>query len=330
MLASLLLYALTSAILLGVGGWLVIQGQLTIGQLVAAELILSVIFCRFQPLLVITLSCITTCTLPWSNLSQLQTLPYETIKSTDTRVDWHPNLIFSNVACELRSGDYFLDFSIEVGEKVFIETRSSAQIENFTSLLLNFEKPSAGRITLGGFDLDDFSAHQLRDDVIVIDSTLLPECSVAEYLAIAAPDASRARMRSMLEVVGLQREVPLLEEDIERRLTPYGSPLSVAGVIKLKIAFALLAQPKIFVLTPLFDMLSREARANIMDFLRTDSMPTVICFSHRYDLTHFDSFRFWDFDRQYDYASIQALESAHALNRESDPPDAESTTDAKN
>ena len=36
-LMSLLLYAATSAILLGVGGWLVIEGQLTIGQLVAAE-----------------------------------------------------------------------------------------------------------------------------------------------------------------------------------------------------------------------------------------------------------------------------------------------------
>jgi len=43
-LSYLFLYAAASAALLGLGGWLVIQGQLTLGQLVAAELVLSAAF----------------------------------------------------------------------------------------------------------------------------------------------------------------------------------------------------------------------------------------------------------------------------------------------
>ena len=43
-LAFLSLYALASATLLGLGGWLVIRGELSIGQLVAAELIMSAVF----------------------------------------------------------------------------------------------------------------------------------------------------------------------------------------------------------------------------------------------------------------------------------------------
>lgn len=43
----LLIYVLGSGCLLGIGGWLVLQGQLSIGQLVAAELILSAIFYGF-------------------------------------------------------------------------------------------------------------------------------------------------------------------------------------------------------------------------------------------------------------------------------------------
>ncbi len=50
LLAFLLLYAAASAALLGIGGWLVIHGTLTLGQLVAAELILSAIFASFAPL----------------------------------------------------------------------------------------------------------------------------------------------------------------------------------------------------------------------------------------------------------------------------------------
>ena len=43
-LSFLFMYALASAVLLGMGGWLVIQFQLTLGQLVAAELVLSAAF----------------------------------------------------------------------------------------------------------------------------------------------------------------------------------------------------------------------------------------------------------------------------------------------
>lgn len=49
-LSLLLLYGLASAALLGLGGWLVIAGQLSLGQLVAAELILSAIFVGFARL----------------------------------------------------------------------------------------------------------------------------------------------------------------------------------------------------------------------------------------------------------------------------------------
>ena len=43
-LAFLFIWAAASASLLGLGGWLVIQGQLSLGQLVAAELVLSAVF----------------------------------------------------------------------------------------------------------------------------------------------------------------------------------------------------------------------------------------------------------------------------------------------
>jgi len=50
LLSLLFLYAAASAALLGIGGWLVIAESLTLGQLVAAELILSAIFASLAPL----------------------------------------------------------------------------------------------------------------------------------------------------------------------------------------------------------------------------------------------------------------------------------------
>ena len=50
MILLLILYAAASAGLLGIGGYLVVEGQLTLGQLVAAELIMSAIFANFATL----------------------------------------------------------------------------------------------------------------------------------------------------------------------------------------------------------------------------------------------------------------------------------------
>lgn len=303
----LLLYAASSAVLLGMGGWLVILGQLTIGQLVAAELILSAIFfglTRIGYYLELYYDLYAALV----KLTQLFDLPVEAVRR-DSRVgDWTPDVRFERVAHPLPGGEFRVDVEFPAGSHSLVATRSSKQVRAFTDLLLAFDRAASGRVVLGGHDVEDFNVHRLRDAVHVVDSTLLPECSIAEFLAIADPALTRAQMRQLLAAVGLDTEAAGV--DLDRTLTPYGYPLSEVGVIKLKIAFALASHPKVLVLTPLFDMLSHEARESVVVYLREHRETTLLCFSHRQDQPAFDRYLLCDFDRQVAFDDEAALGAA--------------------
>ena len=90
-------------------------------------------------------------------------------------------------------------------------------------------------------------------------------------------------------------------------LTQAKKLLPVAILYNANVAFALASRPKVLVLTPLFDMLSRESRASIIAYLREHGETTAIVFSHRHDLTDMDAYMFWDFDRQYRFSSYDEL-----------------------
>jgi putative ABC transport system ATP-binding protein len=114
-------------------------------------------------------------------------------------------------------------------------------------------------------------------------------------------------MRELLAVVGLYSEMGTIDGMLDQPLTPYGHPLSVAGVIKLKTAFALAARPALLVLGPAFDMLSREARRGTLTHLREARDMTVLCFSHRHDLPVFDHYVLCDFLRQDVFDDIDTM-----------------------
>ncbi|MCB1748946.1 MAG: ABC transporter ATP-binding protein [Gammaproteobacteria bacterium] len=306
----LLLYAGASAALLGIGGWLVIRGQLTIGQLVAAELILAAIFYGLTRI-GYYLELYYDLYAALGKLVQLFALPHEHIRASDGIETWSPAVVFAAARMALPGGDFTLDLALEPGRRVLLITRTSTQVKAITDLLHNHARPGAGRVLLGGHDVEDFNAHRLRDEVQVLDAAPLPECTIAEYLGIAAPGLSRAAMRALLDTVGLDLELPSTAQTLDTALTPYGHPLSTAGVTKLRIAHALAARPQVLVLTPQFDALSLEARTRILRYLETETATTVLCFSHRRDLPLFDDYVLCDFHAQAHYADINAAFDAY-------------------
>ncbi|MEQ8663749.1 MAG: ABC transporter ATP-binding protein, partial [Gammaproteobacteria bacterium] len=311
----LLLYALASATLLGFGGWLVIIGQLTIGQLVAAELILTAIFYGLTRI-GYYLELYYDLYAAMNKLLHLYVLPAESPHEDRIDDDWEPTIRFDGVSCALPSGRFDITLELPARSLTLMATRSSTQVKAITDLLLGNRRPDDGRVLLGPHEVDDFNLHHLRDLVLVVDATPLPECSIAEFLDIAAPGITRARMRALLEIVGLNAEMGGVDGLLDEPLTPYGHPLSVAGVIKLKTAFALAARPRLLVLTPTFDMLSQEARMATLTHLSQERAMTVLCFSHRRDLPLFDHYIMCDFDRQVGLDDIEAL--FHASDREPD------------
>lgn len=306
----LILYAVSSAALLGVGGWLVIHGQLTIGQLVAAELVLAAVFYGLSRM-GYYLEVYYDLYAALYKLSQLFDIEHEQVREDRITGEVSGNIAFEHVQLTLRAAVLHLDFAVNDGETVLFRSRSGAQIEAICDLLQNFRRPDHGLVKLDGHVVEDFSPHRLRDLVHVVDNALLPDCSIAAYLEIADPTISRSQMRDLLDVVGLDLSLPELTGGLDQELTPHGDPLSVIGVIKLKIAYALAARPRVMLLTPLFDSLSQESRRSVLTRLREHRETTVLCFSHRDDLDCFDRYLLLDFDSQDMFTSIGQLSTAY-------------------
>ena len=323
-LGFLVLYTTTSAALLGVGGILVIRGQLTIGQLVAAELILSGVFYGLSRI-GYYLELYYDLYAAMYKLRELYLIPHEHIR-VDSKVEaWEPSVKFDGVRIDMRDRDLNLDFEIPAGATALIKARSTSQVEAVTDLIQYFRRPDSGQVLIGAHAIDDFNTQQMRNDVQVVESTLLPDCSIAEYMRIADPEISRSKMRRLLEVCGLDTSLPELVDGLDHELTPHGYPLSLSGVVKLKVAYALASEPRILVLTPLFDTLSQEARRSIIHHLRSRQQTTVLCFTHRQDLNGFDCYWFLNFDEQRSYPTMRATFEAYdrALANDDAPDDLE-------
>ncbi len=289
LIGFLVLYAVASAALLGLGGWLVISGELTLGQLVAAELILSAIFVGLTRL-GYYLRSYYDLRAAVRKIAVFFDISLETVRGDERLACSSSELVVRGVRSRYRGEDVTLNLTVPSGAHVLVAATSASLAKNFADLLQRFREPDAGTIPIGGVDLTDVDVHHLRDEIAVVDSPTVLERSIAEYLALADPDASRARIREAVAQVGLAEEVQKMEGGLDRRLTPNGYPLSVSETMRLKLAYALLCRPRVIVLSSLFDVVGHQKRLEALEAIRSVPDLTLLYFSNRRDLDCFDRF----------------------------------------
>lgn len=269
----LLLYACASAGLLTIGGMLIIAGELSIGQLVAAELILSGVFYgiaqlgTYMEVFYDLVGGLEEVSLFWD-------VPQETMPKADA-----PGL--PNGAIGFRAvehGERRLDFAIASGEQLGI--LAAPGVERLVSVLLKrLDVPSRGLVTVGGADIGTYDMLRLRSDVVVLDRPTIVDLSVRDYLALSSGDR-HDEMMDALDLVALADRVGQLPQGMDTMLSPLGWPLAVGETMALKLAGAVLSQPKILVLSPLYDLLPPDRLELVLDKMR-EAGTTVLQFTGR-------------------------------------------------
>ncbi|OYY72616.1 ABC transporter ATP-binding protein [Sphingomonas sp. 28-63-12] len=304
--AYLVLYAVASAGLLALGGWLVIQGQLSIGQLVAAELILSSIFygvAQLGPYLDVFYDLVTAV----EEMGLLFDIPQEAPGRVTGPGEAQGDLAFAGV----QIGDVAIECTIPYRARLIAAADPDTQ-RAFALLLKRHRPPDKGFITLGGADISALDAYRLRSDVIVLDRPTIVECSIRDYLELCSPDDEPRAMMTALRLVGIDRRLGMLPQGLDTVLASTGWPLSLPEMMRLKLAGALLSQPKILVMSPLFDMVPADELHRLFDALGT--LPTtVIYFTNRNNPPALDGYLWLGRDRQWiepDRATFNALRRA--------------------
>ncbi len=296
-LSFLFLYAAASATLLGLGGWLVIQGQLTLGQLVAAELVLSAAFFGVSQLGTY-LNYFYDLAAAVEELSLFYDVEQETVAGDDPIGASDHSLVFHSVLGEARGMPARLHLEIPTGSTVMASASHHGVQRLFTNLLKRHTQAEGGFATLGGIDLMDLDVHHLRETIYVIDRASFIGMTIREYLSLSTDDEGPQRMIEALETVGLSSVTASLQDGLDTPIASTGWPLSTAETLMLKLAGALIAQPRVLILNQLFDLLEEEHLAAAIAELRDKSDTTVVYFTNRRVDLGFDTFLYFENERQ--------------------------------
>jgi ABC-type bacteriocin/lantibiotic exporter with double-glycine peptidase domain len=296
-MAFLLMYAAASAVLLGLGGWLVIQNQLTLGQLVAAELVLSAAFFGVAQL-GSYLGYFYDLFAAVEEISQFYDVEQEQPKGADPFEGPDHTIVMKGVRGPARHEDAQFDLEIPSGAIIMAAASHHGVQGLFSNLLKMHVLPKGGYATMGGIDVKDIEAHHLRKNVHVLDRPTFVEMTIRDYLALSCKETAPRRMVGALETVGLADTISTFEKGLDTPIASTGYPLSAVELQQLKLANALLEQPRILVLSRLFDLLDPEPLARAITELRVQAYSTVIYFSNRRIDLGFDRFLYLEAQRQ--------------------------------
>ncbi len=313
-LMFLFIWAAASASLLGLGGWLVIQGQLSLGQLVAAELVLSVVFVGISQLGTYLTYFYDLCAAV-EELSLFHDVEQDPPDLYQRQVSGDSALAFVNAGGESRGTRLTLDFTIPAGARVFAASHNHAAQRVFTSFMKRHERPDAGYLALGGEDFDSFQTHHLRQEIIVLDRPNVVESSIREYLEFSYGAEEGDKTLEVLATVGLDGVISQLADGLDTRLAATGWPLSIMETMQLKLASAIIARPRVLVLSQIYDMMPDEYMLASFERLQASGQTTVIYFSNKHSDLHFDQFLYLGEKEQRLFDSYHQLCDAASLPR---------------
>ncbi|MET3761579.1 putative ABC transport system ATP-binding protein [Sphingomonas sp. UYEF23] len=301
--AFLLLYAFASAALLALGGTLILSGELSIGQLVAAELILGGVFYGVSQL-GWYLDTLYDLVASAEELSLLYAIPQESAVVAVGQSPGDGAVRLDRVVIE---GARF-DFELAAGEQLV--TRADGGAERLLAMVLKRHViPERGLVTVGGADMATFDMYRLRSEVMVLDRPSIVEVTIREYLTLAAAASTSTVMLDALETVGLRDRIAGLPHGLDTPLAASGYPLSIGEVMALKLANALLVRPHVLMLAQLYDLIPTSRLAEVLRQLKAAGTTVLLCTGRPEDIA-LDGWFHLEPDRQRRFDNCATLVAA--------------------
>lgn len=274
------LQVVASVGLLAIGGWLVIERQLTLGQLVAAELVVTVIGAGLGKLGKHLESLYDAATAT-AKLGKLLDLPLES-----TSGDRLP-FTTSPLAVELRdrSTDAIV-LALASGQRLGL-IGCTPDHARLLDVLHGRTRSTRISARLDDHEVDSIELESLREQVALVRGAELVGGSVLDNLDGRTIAGEGEPLGPMLERVGLRERLLGLDEGLATTLLPDGSPLARTEARRLALIRALLARPRLVLIDRGLDGLglAPAQRDALLDWLFARDRPwTLIVASEDLDL----------------------------------------------
>ncbi len=266
-LCFLFVYAAGSATLLSLGGWLVMQGQLNLGQLVAAEIVLSVVFFGVSQFGVYLVYFYDLCG-AIDELSQFYDVEQEDSKASVSRIDSDASLSFINASGEFANETLKLNFEIPAKARVLVKPGQHNMQQLLTMFMKGQRRPLNGFFSIGKIDTHTIPVTSLRREIMVMDQPRIVAMTIREYLEFQCDDVQIENLHEVMELVELEVVLAQLDKGIDTKIATSGWPLSLMELTRLKLAGAIIAKPRILMLGEMFDLVPKGIMKRALDRLK--------------------------------------------------------------
>ncbi|ALS74639.1 multidrug ABC transporter ATP-binding protein [Planococcus rifietoensis] len=283
-------------LVIGYAGYQVIQGNLTLGTMVA---FIAYIERLYNPLRRLVNSS-TTLVQSLASMDRVFEMVDEEYDVTDKqgarelgRVDG--KLEFHNVSFHYNDGGSEvlsnLNFTVRPGETVAFVGMSGGGKSTIVSLIPRFYDATEGTIRMDGHDLKDVTIHSLRDQIgLVLQDSILFSESVKENILMGKPDATDEEVIAAAKAANAHEFISNLPEGYDTKVGERGVKLSGGQKQRIAISRVFLKDPAILILDEATSALDLESEALIQDSLeRLAHDRTTLMVAHRLStITHAD------------------------------------------
>ncbi len=180
---------------------------------------------------------------------------------------------FENVSFEYREGSPVLrevSFDAPPGTTTALVGPSGSGKSTLISLVMAFNRPTAGRVMVDGRDLTSIRLRDYRGSIgVVLQDNFLFDGSIADNIRFSRPRASAEEIREVARIAHCDEFVSQFPEGYDTIVGERGVKLSGGQRQRVAIARAILADPDILILDEATSSLDSESEAMIQDGLQT-------------------------------------------------------------
>ena len=252
----LVLSVFASATLLVLGGWLVISQQITLGQLVASELIMGSI--------VAALAKVGKKLEAWYDgmaaMDKLGPIFDLEIEREDgeqpARRDGGATISASELAFAYPENPPLfenMNFTLKPGSRTAIVGPHGSGASSLIDILFGLRQPTDGHVSIDGLDLRSWYLEGLRESVQLLRPNEIVDATIVENLRLGRTDIGMDEIRAALDHVGLLDTLLHRPDGLNLRLKIGGAPLSGNQRTRLLLARALVQRPRLLLIDELLD-----------------------------------------------------------------------------
>ncbi len=283
--------AFAQAVALAGGGWQVIGGNLSLGQLVAAQIIIGTVLAAMEKLVRQSDKFFDLLT-GLDKIGHVADIEIERMGGRD--LPFEPGMKGLEVVCRNVKFSYLpgfsilngIDMTLKPGARVSLVGASGAGKSTLGALLCGLDEPSHGTIEFDGAEVRTLNLDSVRKHVSMIGyENELFDGTIEENILVGRTNITPQDVRWALDMSQLTDELAEMPEGLRTKVISMGKNLSRGQIQRLLIARAIVGHPRLLILDEAFTGIDERQTLKILDAIFDPKNPwTIIDISHDSDV----------------------------------------------